>query len=209
MLTSQDRILTTHTGSLPRPAELTALYVQRRAARQSIRRRWTGRQGRGARGGGEADRGRHRHRQQRRAAARGVLPVRPPPHERLRRRLEPPGVRRRRRTIRRSAPGRRRRRGQRAISNPAACPRRSARCATWIARWSRPSAAISATRSTRERRLRRTVHDRPLPRHHRRRDAQRAWYNTEDAYLAALGQRAAGGIRGHRRARLPAADRRA
>jgi 5-methyltetrahydropteroyltriglutamate--homocysteine methyltransferase len=29
MLTSQDRILTTHTGSLPRPAELTALYVQR------------------------------------------------------------------------------------------------------------------------------------------------------------------------------------
>ena len=29
MLTSQDRILTTHTGSLPRPAELTALYVRR------------------------------------------------------------------------------------------------------------------------------------------------------------------------------------
>ena len=29
MLTSQDRILTTHTGSLPRPAGLTALYVQR------------------------------------------------------------------------------------------------------------------------------------------------------------------------------------
>jgi 5-methyltetrahydropteroyltriglutamate--homocysteine methyltransferase len=29
MLTSQHRILTTHTGSLPRPAELTALYVQR------------------------------------------------------------------------------------------------------------------------------------------------------------------------------------
>ena len=29
MLTSHDRILTTHTGSLPRPAELTALYVQR------------------------------------------------------------------------------------------------------------------------------------------------------------------------------------
>jgi 5-methyltetrahydropteroyltriglutamate--homocysteine methyltransferase len=29
MLTSQDRILTTHTGSLPRPAELTTLYVQR------------------------------------------------------------------------------------------------------------------------------------------------------------------------------------
>jgi 5-methyltetrahydropteroyltriglutamate--homocysteine methyltransferase len=29
MLTSQDRILTTHTGSLPRPTELTALYVRR------------------------------------------------------------------------------------------------------------------------------------------------------------------------------------
>jgi 5-methyltetrahydropteroyltriglutamate--homocysteine methyltransferase len=29
MLISQDRILTTHTGSLPRPAELTALYVRR------------------------------------------------------------------------------------------------------------------------------------------------------------------------------------
>ena len=29
MLRSQDRILTTHTGSLPRPAALTALYVRR------------------------------------------------------------------------------------------------------------------------------------------------------------------------------------
>jgi methionine synthase II (cobalamin-independent) len=29
MLTSHDRILTTHTGRLPRPAELTAPYVQR------------------------------------------------------------------------------------------------------------------------------------------------------------------------------------
>ena len=29
MLTGHDRILTTHTGSLPRPAELTALYVRR------------------------------------------------------------------------------------------------------------------------------------------------------------------------------------
>ena len=35
------------------------------------------------------------------------------------------------------------------------------------------------------------------------------WYNTEDAYLAALGQRLAGGVRDDRRARLPAADRRA
>ena len=42
MLISQDRILTTHTGSLPRPAELTALYV-RRAARRGGRspRLWT------------------------------------------------------------------------------------------------------------------------------------------------------------------------
>ena len=29
MLRSQDRILTTHTGSLPRPAALTSLYVRR------------------------------------------------------------------------------------------------------------------------------------------------------------------------------------
>ena len=29
MLRSQDRILTTHTGSLPRPAGLTSLYVRR------------------------------------------------------------------------------------------------------------------------------------------------------------------------------------
>jgi 5-methyltetrahydropteroyltriglutamate--homocysteine methyltransferase len=29
MLRSQDRILTTHTGSLPRPAALTQLYVRR------------------------------------------------------------------------------------------------------------------------------------------------------------------------------------
>ena len=29
MLKSKDRILTTHTGSLPRPPELTALYVRR------------------------------------------------------------------------------------------------------------------------------------------------------------------------------------
>src|SRR5215470_2718450 len=30
MLRSQDRILTTHTGSLPRPAALTSLYVRHR-----------------------------------------------------------------------------------------------------------------------------------------------------------------------------------
>ena len=29
MLTSKDRILTTHTGSLPRPAALTELYARR------------------------------------------------------------------------------------------------------------------------------------------------------------------------------------
>jgi methionine synthase II (cobalamin-independent) len=29
MLMSQDHILTTHTGSLPRPAALTELYVRR------------------------------------------------------------------------------------------------------------------------------------------------------------------------------------
>ena len=35
MRRSEDRILTTHTGSLPRPAELTRLYV-RRARGESV-----------------------------------------------------------------------------------------------------------------------------------------------------------------------------
>jgi 5-methyltetrahydropteroyltriglutamate--homocysteine methyltransferase len=35
MFTSRERILTTHTGSLPRPAELTELYA-RRAAGETI-----------------------------------------------------------------------------------------------------------------------------------------------------------------------------
>ena len=41
MLRSQDRILTTHTGSLPRPAALTQLYVRRRAGSRSTPLNWT------------------------------------------------------------------------------------------------------------------------------------------------------------------------
>ena len=96
MLRSQDRILTTHTGSLPRPAGAD-LALRPPLARRGDRCRGTRprRQGGGARGGGKADRRRHRRSQQRRAAARGVLPLRAPPHERLRRRLDAQGVRRR------------------------------------------------------------------------------------------------------------------
>jgi len=36
---SRDRILTTHAGSLPRPAALVALYAQRRRASPIFRRR--------------------------------------------------------------------------------------------------------------------------------------------------------------------------
>ena len=75
-----------------------------------------------------ADRRRHRCRQQRRAAARGVLPVCPPPHERLRRQLDAPPDGRRRRNIPATGPGRRSRTACAARSATAArCRRRSAR----------------------------------------------------------------------------------
>jgi 5-methyltetrahydropteroyltriglutamate--homocysteine methyltransferase len=54
MLHSEHRILTTHTGSLPRPPALTELYA-RRAAGETV--------------DAQADRRRHRYRQQRRANA--------------------------------------------------------------------------------------------------------------------------------------------
>ena len=42
MQRSTERILTTHTGSLPRPEALTLLYVQRARGEASIRRRLRG-----------------------------------------------------------------------------------------------------------------------------------------------------------------------
>ena len=41
MLMSQDRILTTHTGSLPRPPALTELYVRRSRGEAIDPARWT------------------------------------------------------------------------------------------------------------------------------------------------------------------------
>ena len=95
MRRSDERILTTHTGSLPRPPELTRLYV-RRTRGESIDPAELDRLGQGgaARDRRQADRRRHRHRQQWRAAARGLLSLCPPPHERVRRRLEALAARR-------------------------------------------------------------------------------------------------------------------
>ena len=74
MQRSTKRILTTHTGSLPRPEALTQLYVKRsRGEPVDAEGDRTARSGRSTRGGGKAARGRDRHRQQRRAAARLVL----------------------------------------------------------------------------------------------------------------------------------------
>ena len=95
MVRSEERILTTHAGSLPRPPELVRLYVRRDAGRGGRPGgACNGRQGGPALGGAQADRRRDRRRQQRRAAARGLFPVRAAPDERLRRRLAPAAARR-------------------------------------------------------------------------------------------------------------------
>ena len=88
MYVSDSRILTTHTGSLPRPAELVQLYIAKgRGEPVDAQLAEAGPRRAGPRRA-QAARGRHRHRQQRRAAARGVLPLRPLAHERIRRRLD-------------------------------------------------------------------------------------------------------------------------
>ena len=84
---SDERILTTHTGSLPRPPELTRLYV-RRARGEAIDCAELDRvQGGIATDRRQADRSRCRYRQQRRAATRGVFSLRPASDERFRRQL--------------------------------------------------------------------------------------------------------------------------
>ena len=74
MRRSEERILTTHTGSLPRPAELTRLYLRRARGElvdpAELERRRTGG---AARHRAPADDVGRRHRQQRRAAARGFF----------------------------------------------------------------------------------------------------------------------------------------
>ena len=64
MLTSRDRILTTHVGSLPRNETITELLIKREAgeaidAQADVRRA----RSRGRRGGEAAEGCRHRHRQ--------------------------------------------------------------------------------------------------------------------------------------------------
>ena len=67
MKTSTDRILTTHTGSLPRPKPLVDLILGREQGRSHRRRRVRGRDCQGGRGDRRAaGRGRYRHGQRRR-----------------------------------------------------------------------------------------------------------------------------------------------
>ena len=108
MLTSQHRILNKHTGSLPRPAALTEMYATR-AEGEAIDEAALDAAGKLAT--------RHVVRQQiaagidvgnnRRAAARGVLSLRPPPDERVWRQLDPADHGRYRQITPASAPGRR------------------------------------------------------------------------------------------------------
>ena len=147
----------------------------------------------------QADRRRHRCRQQRRAAARGVLPLCPPPHERLRRRLDSAGRAPTSSAIRlRSSRWREHARGERGGQQPDGVPkaigevryldraRVEAECADF-------RAALDATPSG----VRRAVHDRALARHRRRRDAQRALRHR--GRLSRRARRgAAGRIRGDR-----------
>ena len=95
MQRSERRVLTTHTGSLPRPLELTRLYARRsRGEAVSCRGVGGGRQGGAAVGRCQAGRGRHRRRQQRRAAARFLPALCARPPERARRHLDAAAARR-------------------------------------------------------------------------------------------------------------------
>ena len=64
MLTSRDRILTTHVGSLPRNETITELLIKREAGEAIDPKKMSGRtRPRGRRGGEAAEGSRHRHRQ--------------------------------------------------------------------------------------------------------------------------------------------------
>ena len=87
MKCSTERILTTHTGSLPRPEPLTRLYIER-ARGEPVDPAEIDRPGATPCAiVAQADRGRHRYRQQWRAAARVLLSLSPAADERVRRQL--------------------------------------------------------------------------------------------------------------------------
>ena len=97
MRRSEKRILTTHTGSLPRPLELTRLYARRARGEPVDAAELAGGGPRRDEGHHrQAGRGRRRHRQQRRAAAQLVPVLHPRPADRARRLVAAAPARRRR-----------------------------------------------------------------------------------------------------------------
>ena len=210
MLRSEDRILTTHTGSLPRPAALTALYVRRargeaidaaeldRVGKAAVREVVAKQIAAGIDVGNNGEQQREafflyvRHRMSgfgggwtRRVFADvthyPAFSAWKAAHDAV----------------------------NESISNTGGVPEaigevRYLDRALVEAECTDFRAALDAA----QRRLRRTVHDRALARHHRRGDAQR--HVRHRGRLSGRARpRAAGGIRDDRRARLPAADRRA
>ncbi len=202
---SDDRILTTHAGSLPRPPALVrALCEARRRRGGRPRRARCRRPRRPAPDRAKADRGRHRRRQQWRAAARGLLPLRPAPHERLWRQLAAPAARRRRplSDLPADAAG--------AAGGPHRGQQFSAAQGDLRGALPRPGGGARRVRGFSERagggrrRLRRAVPDRTIARHRRRGDEERAL--RQRGGLSHSARRcAAGRVRGDRRPRVSVA----
>ena len=167
MITSRDRILTTHVGSLPRDEVLTDLLIRREAGEAIDAHHHGGGDGPGgARHGRRAGCGRHRHRQRRRAAARRLSDLYSGAHVGLRRRIQAQG--------RHGFPG-----GARTDRDvPAPLPARAAKisnapqavgrgAATPTPRTSRTRSRASSAARRREAGVRGDVHDGAVARHRR------------------------------------------
>ena len=207
MLGSEDRILTTHTGSLPRPAALTSLYV-RRSRGEAIDAAELDREGKAA----------VREVVAKQIAAGVDIPNNGEQQREafflyVRHRMSGFGGGWTRKVFAdvthypafmawKAAHDA----VNESISNVGGIPEAVGEYATWIARRWRPNARISAPRSTRAGALCRTVHDSALARHHRRGHAQRL-VRHRGCVSCGPRSRAAGGIRNHRLKRLRAADR--
>ena len=183
MKRSTERILTTHTGSLPRPADLVELLqAQEAGARRPTPSAFAARVRRRGRGRAAADRDGHRRRQRRRAGQARLLHVRQGPAHRLRRAepgARPSGPRRgTSRSTGRAAPGAR----ARPSRGPPATARSSGRTSRAVQRdIANLQAAAAAVRGHRG------VHDAP-PRPASIVDLPRAtsYYPSREAYLDAL-----------------------
>ena len=190
MLRSKNRILTTHTGSLPRPAALTALYV-RRSRGEAIDAAELDRVGKAA-----------VHEVVAKQIAAGIDVGNNGEQQReafflyVRHRMSGFGGGWTRRVFAdvdalsgiHGMEGGARRGATSRSATWAASPRRSARSATWTARRSRPNARISAPRSTQHGGgFAEPFMTAPSPGIIAA-AMRNAWYDTEDAYLAALGR---------------------